>query len=110
MKCKHVRIPVLLVLVLALFAPTSWAAANIPVYVNGQSVAFDVPPTIVQNRTLVPMRAIFEALGATVTVERGDPFRLGDLVGRRDATSNRGDHCEGERPGLDAGRAGPDHQ
>ncbi|MGV8150067.1 MAG: stalk domain-containing protein, partial [Alkaliphilus sp.] len=30
-------------------------------------LSFDVPPTIIQGRTLVPLRAIFEALGATVS-------------------------------------------
>lgn len=44
------------------------AAANQPVqvFVNGQTLQFDVPPTVVSGRTLVPLRAIFEALGAKV--------------------------------------------
>lgn len=33
---------------------------------NGQTLAFDVPPTIENGRTLVPLRAIFESLGAEV--------------------------------------------
>ncbi|MBO5370356.1 MAG: copper amine oxidase N-terminal domain-containing protein, partial [Clostridia bacterium] len=33
---------------------------------NGEKVLFDVLPTITDGRTLVPLRAIFEALGAKV--------------------------------------------
>ncbi len=39
---------------------------DVRVYVNRDKVKFDVPPTIIDGRTLVPLRAIFEALGATV--------------------------------------------
>jgi hypothetical protein len=41
-------------------------APNIRVYVDGQEMAFDVPPTVIQGRVLVPLRGIFERLGATV--------------------------------------------
>ena len=53
----------------------------VKVFVNGERVLFDQAPIIENNRTLVPFRAIFEALGAdvewdaasrTVTAERGD--------------------------------------
>ena len=39
---------------------------DICVYVNGREVLFDQPPVIDNGRTLVPLRAIFEALGASV--------------------------------------------
>ncbi len=39
---------------------------EITVVVNGQKVQFDVQPQIINSRTMVPLRAIFEALGATV--------------------------------------------
>ena len=48
---------------------------------NGSPIDFDQPPIIKDDRTLVPLRAIFEALGAavswddatqTVTAVRGD--------------------------------------
>lgn len=39
---------------------------GIVVKVNGKSVEFDQPPVLENGRTLVPLRAIFEALGATV--------------------------------------------
>lgn len=38
----------------------------ITVTVNDKIIDFDQPPTIIDGRTLVPLRAIFEALGATV--------------------------------------------
>lgn len=45
--------------------PVAASAANdITVYVDGQKLAFDQPPVVQEGRTLVPMRAIFEALGA----------------------------------------------
>jgi len=39
---------------------------DISVFIDGYQLAFDVPPQIVNDRTVVPMRAIFESLGATV--------------------------------------------
>ena len=42
-------------------------AADITVTLNGEAIDFaDQPATIVEGRTLVPLRAIFEALGASV--------------------------------------------
>ena len=40
--------------------------AAVRVYVGGRRLVFDVPPAIRSGRTLVPLRTIFEALGATV--------------------------------------------
>ncbi len=54
-----------LVLVFNLFYFAT-AADAIPVYVDGQCVSFDVEPRIIDGRTMVPIRAIFEALGASV--------------------------------------------
>ena len=54
---------------------------NIIVTLNGVVIAFDQPPIIENGRTLVPLRAIFEAMGAdvdwnqstqTVTAVRGE--------------------------------------
>ncbi len=39
---------------------------EISVYIDGKAVKFDVAPVIIDGRTLVPMRAIFENLGAYV--------------------------------------------
>jgi len=55
-------------------------AQLISVTLNGNPIEFDVPPQMIDNRTMVPLRAIFEALGAdidwngdtqTVTATRG---------------------------------------
>lgn len=46
-------------------APT-WAANDIKVIVNGNTLSLDVAPAIENNRVLLPMRAISEAMGATV--------------------------------------------
>lgn len=47
--------------------PAALADDIIKVYVDGEQINFDVDPIIEDERTLVPMRAIFEALGAEVT-------------------------------------------
>lgn len=57
------------------------AKDNIKVTLNGQEIKFDVQPQLINERTMVPVRAIFEALGAsvdwdqatqTVTSKKGD--------------------------------------
>ncbi|HET7814986.1 MAG TPA: copper amine oxidase N-terminal domain-containing protein [Candidatus Baltobacteraceae bacterium] len=50
----------------AALATTAAGAANVTVQVNGQVMNFDQPPVMRGNRVFVPMRAIFERLGATV--------------------------------------------
>lgn len=49
-----------------------FADDTIKVLVNGTQVEFDVQPFIENERTLVPMRAIFEALGAEVAWDEDD--------------------------------------
>lgn len=41
-------------------------SSDIKIILNGESIQFDQPPIIEGGRTLVPLRAIFEAMGATV--------------------------------------------
>ena len=43
-----------------------FAADAVRVELDGRELAFDVPPQIIEGRTLVPLRVIFEALGASV--------------------------------------------
>lgn len=50
-------------LVLMLMTATAGA---VDLYVDSNLIETDTPPTIVDGRTLVPVRAIFEAIGATV--------------------------------------------
>lgn len=49
------------------FLLLSTTAAAVDLYVDTTKVETDTPPTVVDGRTLVPVRAIFEAIGATVT-------------------------------------------
>jgi len=51
----------------ALSAPRfSASSPDITVTLDGAVLSFDVPPQIINERTMVPMRVIFEALGANV--------------------------------------------
>lgn len=49
---------------------TSLAADNIRIFLNGNYLAMPVEPQIINDRTMVPLRAIFEGLGATVNWEQ----------------------------------------
>jgi len=58
------RLIIILLILLLLLPYSSFAAVNVTV--NGNGLSFDVPPVNVEGRILVPLRAIFEALGASV--------------------------------------------
>ena len=54
---------------------------SISLQVNGREISAEVPPTVIDGRTMVPVRAIFEAVGAnidfdaetkTITARKGD--------------------------------------
>lgn len=57
---------VALMLLISILHVPVYAGNNIKVYLNGSSLQFDVPAQLINGRTMVPMRTIFEALGATV--------------------------------------------
>ncbi|MHB1126314.1 MAG: stalk domain-containing protein [Bacillota bacterium] len=57
-----------LVLVFALAIPAA-ASQIIKIYVNGSELKLDVPASIVNGRTIAPVRTIAEKLGATVTYD-----------------------------------------
>ena len=55
--------------------------SNISLQINGSEISAEVPPTIIDGRTMVPVRAIFEAVGAnidfdaetkTITAKKGE--------------------------------------
>ena len=54
-----------LFILIAITLPVS-ATDDIKVVLDGKELVFEQPPVIVNDRTMVPMRAIFEALGAEV--------------------------------------------
>jgi hypothetical protein len=64
-KMKKLLITLILALSTLSFVPAH-ADDNIRVYIDGTEILFDQPPVIQDGYTLVPMRALFEALGATV--------------------------------------------
>lgn len=53
----------------SLFTDKALASSEVGVLINGQALNFDQPPIIESGRVLVPMRAIFETLGADVQWE-----------------------------------------
>ncbi len=53
---------------------------GITIYVDGEKIGFDVQPIIINNRTMVPMRAIFEALGAMVNWDNDTKTAFGETV------------------------------
>lgn len=64
---KHLKTVLLLVLVLSLISPIAvFATDEIKVSIDGKYVDFDVKPQLINDRTMVPLRAVFEALGAKV--------------------------------------------
>lgn len=65
---KKLLIFVLTVIMVLTTASFNVSANNdILVFVNGKEVVFDVPPQIINGRTMVPMRKICEAIGAGVS-------------------------------------------
>ena len=68
MKVQHLFSRAGLLIALLLVAMSA-SFAVIKVEVDGQPLSFNVPPMTVQNRTMVPMRGVFEALGAQVNWE-----------------------------------------
>ena len=52
---------------LALGGISAYASNDVTVNLDGKKMSFDVNPFIENGRTLVPMRAMFEAVGASVT-------------------------------------------
>ena len=61
------KIVSVLIVAVVLLSATFVYAQDVSVYLNGARLEFDVEPRIINDRTMVPMRKIFEALGAIVT-------------------------------------------
>ena len=72
---------IIIVSFLMIFTATS-EASDISVFINGQALQTDVSPQIIQGRTMVPMRVIFEALGSDVDWD-GDTRKV---TGTKDGT------------------------
>lgn len=57
-------------------------AEDIGVFVDGKSVEFDVAPAAIDGRTMVPLRAIFEAMGAVVEYNPNTK----EIISKKDST------------------------
>ena len=64
---KRISIMLAIMSLIVLSIVTVDANENITVCLDEQILDFDVPPQIINGRTMVPMRKIFESLGAVVT-------------------------------------------
>ena len=56
---------------------------EIAVKFNGEWMTFDVPPMLMNDRTMVPMRAIFERLGCAVSWNNDSETATGDRNGKK---------------------------
>lgn len=63
---RHFLLAALILSFLVLWGPASYATEATKIYHNGQEIVFDQPPLIENGRTLVPIRAIAEAVGMQV--------------------------------------------
>ena len=64
---KIVSFFVSFMMIFSMLTVVSQAADEIQVRVDGQILDFDVPPQLIDGRTMVPLRVIFQTLGATVS-------------------------------------------
>jgi len=74
-------ISIILILALSIIVIPTYAATEIKVCVNGEYVSFDVPPQIINDRTMVPIRAIIEKFGGSarwIEQEKKAVLELGD--------------------------------
>ena len=66
---KYISVFIAFVILFGAFWTPVIADEGIRVLLNGAELTFDVPPQLINDRTMVPMRRIFEALGAKVEWE-----------------------------------------
>ncbi len=64
---KFISLVSVVILAISSVICVSAADEGIKVYLEGGKVNFDVQPQTINDRTMVPIRAIFEAMGANVT-------------------------------------------
>ncbi len=63
---KTIRMIIAALLIVVSISSISFADETVKVFVDDTQIKFDVNPRLIGGRTMVPLRAIFEALGATV--------------------------------------------
>lgn len=109
-KAMSVVAPV--ILSAAMVFPVSAADQKISVYLNNVPIVFDTEPSINDGTTYVPMRGIFEALGADVkwndseksitVINNSDTIKL--YVGKNDIVINGKKSAKSPYPVISAGR------
>ncbi|RAP76604.1 stalk domain-containing protein [Paenibacillus montanisoli] len=96
---KRISVFLVLVFMLSFFLSFSASAAiqsEISVFIDGNKIAFEAPPTMENGTTLVPMRKIFEEQGATMKYEATtktvtavkDTITIKYQIGAKTATKN----------------------
>lgn len=66
------KVIILLSAILLLFGVSAYADSDIEIYIDGEKLETDTPAVNIDSRVLVPMRGIFETLGAEVTWDDND--------------------------------------
>ncbi len=67
MKKRFYKLLAAVVSAITLLSVPAMAQDDIKVFVDRAQITFDVPPQLIGGRTMVPLRAIFEAIGAEVS-------------------------------------------
>lgn len=66
-----------------IISPVAYADNEVSVYLDGAAIEFDAKPCIINDRTLVPIRGVLEAAGASVSwdeVQRMTIAQKGDVM------------------------------
>lgn len=74
---KIISFVLVVMMSMTMFVP-AYANDEIGVYLDNKKIQFDVAPLLVNGRTMVPMRAIFEKLGATVNWDNNTQTAIAD--------------------------------
>lgn len=75
---KGTKILSIVLMIMYLFSCFTVSANSfIAVILNGSALEFDVHPTLINGRTMVPMRTIFESLGAEVSWDASSNTAIG---------------------------------
>ena len=71
---RKLRMPIFLALIILVLSSLLFALADIriSIKIDSKEIQSDVAPQLVQNRTMVPIRVISEAIGAEVTWNQKD--------------------------------------
>ncbi len=108
---------IICIIVCALCLTTAFGASaltemKITVEINGELQKYDVTPKIIKNRTMVPMRGIFEAFGADVNWDEAlkivmaekDGIKVELVIGSLSAKINDNDVALDSEPVISDGR------